>query len=353
MKIAILTNSRKNGPHIQIYVDLLRKLGVEPDIIYWDSDAPAEEFNFPMKRDYNGSSLSRFLPYVKYAGFLKRVVKRHQYDKLIVNSPAVGLFIPFFLKRKYKGKYIFDYRDLSIEQIPLLRPFMKMVLKNAYANVLSSPAFSNYLPQGFEFVISHNFNIDLARKALGSRIEKPQDNILKILTIGSIRKDANFEVLDSVGNAPGIELAFVGKSGNGSAELLEAHSKEKGYKNILFKGLYRKEEEGDIYKQFNFVNIFYPRIPSHITALSNRFYNSLIYRRPMIVTKGGIQGNLVEEYGVGLAIDNCEDLPQKLKYYYDNLDFEAYQERCDNLLKVIIKDYEIFAECVKSFLLHK
>ena len=73
----------------------------------------------------------------------------------------------------------------------------------------------------------------------------------------------------------------------------------------------------------------------------------------MIVTKGGIQGNLVEEYGVGLAIDNCEDLPQKLKYYYDNLDFEAYQERCDNLLKVIIKDYEIFAECVKSFLLHK
>jgi len=350
MKIAILTNSRKNGPHIQIYVDLLRKIGVEPDIIYWDSDAPAEEFNFPMKRDYNGSSLSRLMPYVKYAGFVKKVVKRHQYDKLIVNSPAVGLFIPFFLKSNYKGKYIFDYRDLSIEQIPLFKPLMKMVLQNAYANVISSPAFSGYLPKGFDYIISHNFNIELAREALGSRIEKPQDDKLKILTIGSIRKDANFEVLDSVGNAPDIELAFIGKSGNGSAELLEAHAKEKGYRNIVFKGLYRKEEEGDIYKQFNFVNIFYPRIPSHITALSNRFYNSLIFRRPMIVTKGGIQGNLVEKYGVGLAIDNCEGLPERLRLYYSNLDFDAYQERCDNLLKEIIKDYEKFSECVQSFL---
>ena len=349
MKIAILTNSQKNGPHIKIYADLLEKYGIYPDIIYWDSNAPKEEFNFPLVRSFNGSSLSRFIPYIKFSRFTKKLVKKYKYDLLIVNSPAVALFMPFFLMRNYRKRYIFDYRDLSIEQIPVFKPFMKMVLKNSYANVISSPAFKDYLPQSFEYIISHNFNIEFARKAIGIKLEKPDDKKLHVLTIGSIRIDANYEVLDSLGNATDIELAFIGKSGNGSSELLEAHAKEKGYNNIIFKGHYNKEEEGEIYQGFTFVNIFYPKIPSHISALSNRFYNSLIYRRPMIVTKGGIQGKWCEEFGVGIALDNCDNLPNTLRNYYKSLDFYGYQERCDKLLKRIIIDYDNFESCVKKF----
>lgn len=346
MKIAILTNSPQNAPHIRIYVDLLKKNGIIPDIICWDNDIPINEFNFPLKREYAKASIFRLIPYLRFSRFAKKIIKKYRYEKLIINSSAVALFMPFFLKSYYKSRYIFDFRDLSIEQIPLFKPFMKMILKNSELNVLSSPAFKDYLPYDFEYVLSHNFNIELARKALKNHSLKPKTDKVRVLTIGSIRIDSNYEMIDALGNASGFELAFIGKSGNGSSELLKAYAKRKQFRNIFFEGYYRKEDEGQIFEKYNFVNIFYPQIPSHISALSNRFYNSLIYHRPMIVSKGGIQGEYVEKYGVGITITNCLKLPQILRSYYEALDFEDYQKKCDVLLNEIIKDYEIFEKSI-------
>jgi len=142
----------------------------------------------------------------------------------------------------------------------------------------------------------------------------------------------NYEVMDALGNVPGFKLSFVGK-GN-AAEALERYAKGKGYDNVVFTGFYKKEKEPSIYKQHALVNIIYPLIPSHISALSNRFYNSLIYKRPMIVTRGTVQGDYAEQYGVGLVIDNCEKLDEIILEYQKNLDSVQYQKQCNLLLKL-------------------
>lgn len=350
MKYAIILNGDRNAPHLKIYSDYFDKKGILYDVISWDrtGDAEKNEFTYSHNAKFQVSALTRFIEYFKFAGFIKKLVKKYKYEKLVVISPQVALFIPFFLRRKFARRYIFDYRDLSIEQSALFKPFMKMVLNNSFANVISSPGFKQYLPQGYNYVLSHNFNINIVDEALANESSPLPLGDIKVLTIGAIRFDANFEVIDSLGNADGIEVDFVGKGG--AAPDLQKHVEEKGYKNVIFKGKYVKKDENDIIKKHTLINIFYPNWPSHISALSNRFYNSLINKRPMIVTKGGEQGNYVEKYGVGLAVESCDGLADRIKEYVLSLDFDEYKDNCNKLLKEFVEDYNRFAKVVDSFI---
>ena len=97
------------------------------------------------------------------------------------------------------------------------------------------------------------------------------------------------------------------------------------------------------------MNIFYPRIISHYTALSNRFYNSLIYRKPMIVTKGTCQGDYAEKYNVGIAIHDCSSIEHEILEFMSQ-DYHAYADRCDKLLETFLDDYKKFEAAVVSFI---
>lgn len=350
MKFGVILNGDLNAPHLKIYTNILDSCGISYDVISWDrsNNFKKSEFTFSHPSSYHQSMLKSLCAYVKFAKFIKNIINKYKYDKLIVISPQVALFIPFFLKHNYKKKYIFDYRDLSIEQKKPFKPLLKMVLSNSFANVISSPGFKQYLPKGFDYILSHNFDIKLVQDTLSKHISKYDESVIKVLTIGAIRYDANYEVIDSLGNVEGVELSFVGKGG--ASPVFENYCKNKGFENILFKGFYNKEDEGNIIKEHTCINIFYPNWPSHVTALSNRFYNSLIFKRPMIVTKGGTQGLYAEKYGVGLAVDNCEGLAEKIEAYIKDLDFDAYAERCNSLLKEFEKDYEKFLALVNKFI---
>lgn len=350
MKFGVILNGDLNAPHLKIYTNILDSCGISYDVISWDrsNNFNKNEFTFSHPSSYHQSMLKSLYAYVKFAKFIKKNINKYKYDKLIVISPQVALFIPFFLKHNYKKKYIFDYRDLSIEQKKPFKPLLKIVLSNSYANVISSPGFKRYLPKGFDYILSHNFDIKLVQDTLSKHINKYDESIIKVLTIGAIRYDANYEVIDSLGNVEGVELSFVGKGG--ASTVFENYCKNKGFENILFKGFYKKEDEGNIIKEHTCINIFYPNWPSHVTALSNRFYNSLIFKRPMIVTKGGTQGFYAEKYGVGLVVENCENLGDVIKEYIRNLDFSEYEQRCNSLLKSFVDDYKIFHQEIQRFI---
>lgn len=350
MKYAIILNGDQNAPHLKIYTNILDEKLIPYDVISWDRGGSFEksEFTYTARSDVNQSSISRLWSYLKFSFFIKQLLKKYKYEKLIVISPQVALFMPFFLKRMYKKRYIFDYRDLSIDQMLVFKPLFRMVLGNSYSNVISSPGFKEYLPKGYEYVLSHNFNIQTVNAAHQESTEPLPSGEIKLLTIGAIRFDANYEVIDSLGNVDGFVLDFVGKGD--AAPVLEKYATEKGYSNVVFKGQYKKEDEGDIIKQNTMINIFYPQIPSHVTALSNRFYNSLIFKRPMLVTKGGTQGYYVEKYGVGLSVESCEGLAEIIKVYLKKLDFSDYVTRCNNLLKEFVKDYKAFTDVVDRFI---
>ena len=222
------------------------------------------------------------------------------------------------------------------------------MLKHSRANVISSPGFKRCLPKR-EYYLSHNFDIQVVREALSREIKGSfnEENGLVILTIGAIRDlSSNMEVVKALGNEDGVKMSFVGKGD--AAIIIEEYCKNNEIKNVSFRGFYQKQEEAGIVQDATFLNIFYPRIITHDTALSNRFYNSLIYKKPMLVTKGTTQGDYAQNYQVGVSVDNCNNLLGDLRSFILQ-DYYSYAQRCNDLLASFLKDQEQFEQAVKKF----
>lgn len=349
MKVGLLIqNNLWFCPYVDIYVQLLKEWKVDYELIYWNRDGNPEIDGIAYNGKGFSSKFAKISGYFKYGQFLRKVIKENKYDRLIVFSPQIGIFISKFLAKNYSKRYIFDYRDLSIEQNKIFKVPFERVLDNSYANVISSPGFKRCLPKR-DYIISHNFIASEVEKAIISNVEEYGYKPIEILTIGGIRDyDSNSQVIKALANHENISMSFVGR---GSArEPLENMAKETSVKNSSFSGYYDKKDEPNIIKKSTFLNIYYPDKISHATALSNRFYNSLIYRRPMIVTKGQIQGDYAERYNVGISVSDPTNLPYQIQKWINNIDFPEYQNNCKVLLKSFFEDYNKFKKVLRDFL---
>ena len=338
MKVAlIIPGSLWYAPYMRIYTRLLDRLGTDYGVISWnrEGDDQPEGFQYQVRcpQGHGSASMSAYWGYVR---FIRQTVRHEGFDRIVVFGPQMACLLAPMLLRHYRHRYIIDYRDLSIEQRPVIRQLFALMLRYSYANVVSSPGFLPHLPKATYF-ISHNMSEYRPTKT------SAEGSMVNVLTIGAIRDtDQNLEVVKSLANHQGFTLHFVGKGH--AAPVIEAYCKEHGVTNVKFHGFYEKEEEAAFVDDCTVMNIYYPRIVTHDTALSNRFYLSLQHHRPMIVTRGTTQGDYAERYGVGIAVDDCLHLADQILAFLAT-DRNAYEQRCDALLAEFMKDQERF-ECV-------
>ena len=353
MKVAlILPGNIWFAPYVRIYTRLLDAKQIDYSIISWNRDGRDSREGYQYKggtfKDTRSASLKEYLLYVRY---IKRTIKEQGFDRLIVFGPQMSCLL-FGVLIRWKGKFIIDYRDLSIEQKPGLRQLFSLLVKCSYANVISSPGFIRCLPKS-DYLISHNFNVDVVKKALD--LTAPSsfyvNGCIDVLTIGGIRDyDSNIEIVKSLANRKEFNCRFVGK---GIAEnQIKEYCDNNEIKNVHFWGFYQKEEEPAFIKSATFLNIFYPRIITHDTAMSNRFYNSLIFKRPMIVTQDTTQGDYAEKYGLGVVVKDGAGLPEKLQAFIKS-DYTSYCKRCNDLLRLFLIDQIKFEDALNNFIREK
>lgn len=352
MKIAlILPGNIWFAPYVRIYTRLLDAHHVDYSIISWNRDGKDNLEGFQYKdRVFESTRSASLFEYLRYISFIKHTVRKEGFDKLIVFGPHISCLLGAFLLR-WKGDYMIDYRDLSIEQKPGLKQLFSLLLKRSYANVISSPGFVRCLPKS-EYLISHNFNVDAVKQALDISENEGFNvaNGIDVLTIGGIRDySSNIEIVNALSNKEGFVCRFVGK---GLAEnQIKEYSETNKIQNVHFWGFYQKEEEPGFIRSATFLNIFYPQVITHDTAMSNRFYNSLIYKRPMIVTQDTTQGYYAEKYDLGVSIKDGEKLSEKLQDFLKT-DYASYCRRCNDLLKIFLEDQKVFEDKVKEFVTH-
>lgn len=352
MKVAlIIPGSLWYAPYVRNYTRILEEQNVDYSIISWNREGDDKPEGFQYNEHCkNGHGSAGFSAYKGYLKFIKTTIKEQGFNRIIVFGPQMTCLLSTFLLRYFRGRYMIDYRDLSIEQKFGFKQLFAIMLKYSCANVISSPGFKRCLPK-YDYYLSHNFDERAVCDALKNNSTENCFNIGKgidVLTIGAIRDySSNIEVTKALANKEGFTLRFVGR-GQGTVERLQVYCDEVKANNVIFIGGYDKPEESGYVKSSTFMNIFYPRIITHDTALSNRFYNSLIYRKPMIVTKNTIQGDYAEKYNVGIAIKDCSNLVDELKSFIRQ-DFHEYCLRCDSLLKEFLNDQYEFVEAVKKF----
>ena len=350
MKIAlVLPGSIWYAPYVRIYTKILDELHADYAIISWNREGDDKpegfQYNVPCAKGHGSAGWKAYKGYIK---FIKKTIKEQGFERIIVFGPQMTCMLCAYLLLHFRGRYMIDYRDLSIEQKAGFKQLFAVMLKFSKANVISSPGFKRCLPKR-DYYLSHNFDINAVKAAFEEKVVGSFETgkEIEVLTIGAIRDySSNIEVVKALGNKEGITVSFVGKGS--AAERIAEYCKKEGIENVKFTGFYQKHEEAGYVKSATFMNIFYPRIITHDTALSNRFYNSLIYRKPMIVTKDTTQGDYAERYGVGLALETTEGLAGKLKDFLKQ-DYAAYCERCNSLLSDFINDYNEFYGAVKQF----
>lgn len=338
-----------NCPYADIYAKIFDRIGVQYDMISFNRKMDSEDTKYHFDYALHNSSkhYKKFWAIHKYCSFVGKVLKKEKYDRLVVFGSQLGLGLLLTLINNYKGKYIIDYRDVSIEQ--RFKYLFKLLLKNSYINVISSPGFKDVLPIGFQYEVCHNINIEKAEDAVKKNISGGWHSGRKrILTIGSIRDYwANKEVIDAIKDIDGYELCFVGRGE--SSVLLENYCKQVNASNVSFVGFYKKDEEESYILKSDYINIYYPRKQSHNTAISNRFYNSLIYKKPMITTSNTTQGNYAISEKVGVALDTCDNLIEQLELFVRENDFVQYCYRCNSLLKQFIIEQKSFENRIVDF----
>ncbi len=280
MKIAlVLPVSIWYAPYVRIYTKILDELHTDYSIISWNREGDDKpegfQYNEPCAKGHGSAGWKAYRCYIK---FIKKTIKELGFERIIIFGPQMTCLLSSYLLTHFRGRYMIDYRDLSIEQKAGFKQLFALMLKFSQANVISSPGFKRCLPKR-DYYLSHNFDIDAVKAAFEEKVEGAFNawKEIEVLTIGAIRDySSNIEVVKALANQEGIKVSFVGKGG--AADQIAEYCKKEGINNVTFTGFYQKSEEAGYVKNATFMNIFYPRVITHDTALSNRFYNSLIYR---------------------------------------------------------------------------
>lgn len=350
MKVAlILATNVEKSPYMQYYIDVYKEKNIDVEVILLNRDKRVSNEEFPYKihscdiiARETASCVRKIYDYFRYSRFVRRILKQSDYSQIVVFTIANAVFLSYYLLSYYKKKYIFDIRDYS----PLVKytvPIIRRLLNNSALNCFSSPGFRSWLP-ACDYVICHNAR----RKSLDEDIVNARDidvENVKVLTIGQLRNFiTNKMLMDHLGNKSRITIQF---SGMGIAyDLLKKYEVKKMYNNVKFTGYYPKKEEFSIVDGCDFMNIILPDDTLSRYLISNRFYLSLLRRKPMIVSSGGIQAEYVKEYDLGIIVSSEDDIYSKIMIYARSFDPIQFQKNCDRFLEMVRLDMQIFSRSV-------
>ena len=347
MKICIIGDGNTyHMPYLNYYENILQKLGLFYDVIYWDR----YDTEIAIKQNYfrfswcasDGESLFKTISgYVMYRLFILNHLKKYKYDILIILTSQVGCCILDKLKRY---KYILDIRDYTrISSNPFAYIERKLIKKAALV-VISSRGFEEWLPSCKSYVmcpnISFNTNIDFKSSFNYDRVIATY-----IGTLGYF--PYNIEWVKAVQTLP-IMTRYIGKS-NFFTRKMKQFCLDNQVDSVQLddRGYSDSKTRDSYYEDTNFIlNLYGNDTISVRTAISNKLYGSCVFKRPIIVNSGTYLARIVEYNGLGIVIDTykTDAIYSKLKWYYEPDNYKAYVSNCDRYLKQVEAEYQEFED---------
>lgn len=341
-------------PYLNIYTQELEKNVTPYEVLFWNRSG--EKLTLPQNyracevySEEEQRVVTKLFDFLKYRRWLKGQLKSKKYDKLIILSTLSGMLI-FDLLKKYKRRYFFDIRDYSYEHIGLFFAIEKWVIKNSFATSISSPGFRNFLPQ-YEYIIAHN--IQKAELNINHQVQLPKGDAetINIVWNGTMRYFGHQKkIIDRLANDKRFALYYHGTG----PELTqyEEYCDLKGVKNVFFTGRYDNTEKAQLLEKADIINNSYwiEKENEIKYAISNRFYDGLVYKIPQLVESKTYKAGICEKYGVGIGINPDEDKFADLLYeWYMGFDRERFTDGCEKLMNIVQNDNRKYEDVIIRF----
>lgn len=348
MKVALVCPSNMMFmPYVGNYTKVLDDSGIAYDIINWDRFGTEDAEN-PLKfRDSKTGHQRGFADYLKYRHFVLRILKRNDYDKIIVFGIQLSFFLKPYLLRNKRGNFILDIRDHN----NILKAFnIRQVVEGSAYTVLSSPGFRKWLPDSPKYLISHNTTMDDMAELKECQSSFPVKEKLKIVFIGALSDyKVNIDFIDSVKDCDKVEVVYHGE-GLFNKQIEEYVIQHKVC-NVELTGRYTKEQETGLYEEADLIHALrYNEDINCRTLLPNRLYHAAYHGKPLIVAEDSYLADLTRQYGLGLVVDSFADLEKKVGNYMAEFDVETYNEKRRSFFQKVVEDNLLFRNSVNKFL---
>ncbi len=363
MKILIMGFSKvKYMPYMNFYLDNLNKDTSEIHVLYWNRDLQSEDLSkykgctfheFRCYQEDDVSKLFKVKSFVRYRKYAKKLLKNESFDFVFVLHSLTGVLVADILKKRYKGRYIFDYRDVTYEGFAPFKKIVATLTKNSSATFVSSDRFRQFLPFDCEKKIftSHNLLLD----SLNHRDERtlygiPSDKI-RVAFWGFIRhEEINKEIIKKFSTDDRFELHYYGREQQ-IALNLKAYAKEINAKNVFFHGEYVPEERYNFVRSTDIIHNVYSNTetPSAINAMGNKYYDGIIFGIPQLCFENSLMAEKAVAAGVGLACNPFdEDFTDRVFSYYNNLNKKEFNESCELETEKIMEEYCLGTKAIKN-----
>lgn len=354
MKILIIGFAKiKYMPYLNLYLENIDRVKNDVHLIYWNRDKKEENLGklsgitlheFSSLQDDDASKFSKIQNFKKFRDYAVSVLKEG-FDFIITLHSLPSVLLSKELVSKYKNRYVFDYRDFTYENFLPYKSIIHTLVNNSYKTFVSSDAFRMYLPDNKKILTTHNI---LSGDVENNKIlEKTPSDKIRIGFWGFIREEnTNLEIIKKLGNDERFELHFYGRE-QGICESLKKFALANAT-NVYFHGEYNPEERDEFAQNTDLLHNIYAEGNMKL-AVSNKYYDGLIFEIPQLVMKGSYMGVLVNNSSIGKAVNPLSvDFTEDVFNYYQALDEKTFKENCRQALEKVIIQQKAVTDFIKN-----
>lgn len=354
-KVLIIdTVSYERAPYIKVYEKQLKESNVNYDIFTWNReekrpfDKKGHVYIFSYPCEFGGSKVKKILPMLYYRQQLLKILDENHYTHLIVIDSLAGVMLHNYIIDHYAGKYIMDIRDYTYEKYNLYSSIIRKLINKSYFTTISSRGFKRFLGESEKFVLNHNISNENQVSDEVTVFNQPSINIA---FVGSVRYfDINKLLIEQIAKSSKITLLYAGRT---VADCdLKGYCSAHNYSFVRFIDAFRNEQKPLIYEGVDFINALYGTHSLEVTtAMPNRYYDCLIFKKPIIASKGTYLGDLVVNQELGISVDiKKDDVTQEIEDYIKSFDKASFRNRCNCELNKVLEDQRNYIQQINCFL---
>lgn len=132
---------------------------------------------------------------------------------------------------------------------------------------------------------------------------------------------------------------------------LKGYCKSKNIKNVVFKGEFKNEDKPKLYEEIDLINSVYGNNSLEVTtALPNKLYDTLLFKKPIIATNNTYLGELVNNNFLGLTLALDEQIETQISEYISNFNKIIFLYNCLRCLDKVLIEKSKLEKYIFNFL---
>ena len=340
-------------PYLSRYTDRFDKANAEYEVLFWNRgafqlDVPANYIYYDNPSAEDLGKAKKLIDFLGFRTWVKKQLKRSKPDGIVFLSTLSAVLL-WDVAKKFNERYVFDIRDYSYENIGIFKKIESRIISNSYFTAISSKGFKAFLPE-YEYVIAHNFNRnDMTVPYIFSKKKEPYE----IVWNGTVRFfDYQKKYLDVFKNDSRFVMVYHGAGVD--LEKYKQYCNENSITNVRFTGAYDNKDKAKLIQNATFLNNCYGgREGDELRfAISNRFYDGIVFHIPQIVEDGGYKAGETIRLKVGLGVEPTQDLPEKLYQYYNGLDVDSFNQYCESAISEVLLEDDNYIKRIDDFVIN-